>query len=208
MSAKEDAPDSVKGYTCEYYYDSKQKTCFIFAYKKIKGKVKEYRAYYGADGKLYRYIGPSGKIKDYKKGKTNIVTKHAEIIAIEKACKKLKTWHLNDCILYTTVEPCLMCSGAIIQSRIQKVIFATSNEKYGQLKKIAQNNKIKIQNKIPKNNIIKIKKRRTKNGRIKLILSAVARRGKTEDFIFGRGSSSERSEPEKPAAGNKTGFQR
>lgn len=52
-----------------YYYDSKQKTCFIFAYKKIKGKVKEYRAYYGADGKLYRYIGPSGKIKDYKKGK-------------------------------------------------------------------------------------------------------------------------------------------
>ena len=69
MSAKEDAPDSVKGYTCEYYYDSKQKTCFIFAYKKIKGKVKEYRAYYGADGKLYRYIGPSGKIKDYKKGK-------------------------------------------------------------------------------------------------------------------------------------------
>ena len=69
MSAKEDAPDSVKGYTCEYYYDSKQKTCFIFAYKKIKGKVKEYRAYYRADGKLYRYIGPSGKIKDYKKGK-------------------------------------------------------------------------------------------------------------------------------------------
>lgn len=79
-----------------------------------------------------------------QKEKTNIVTKHAEIIAIEKACKKLKTWHLNDCILYTTVEPCLMCSGAIIQSRIQKVIFATSNEKYGQLKKIAQNNKIKI----------------------------------------------------------------
>ena len=69
MSAKEDAPDSVKGYTCEYYYDSKQNTCFIFAYKKVKGKVKEYRAYYGADGKLYRYIGPSGKIKDYKKGK-------------------------------------------------------------------------------------------------------------------------------------------
>lgn len=79
-----------------------------------------------------------------QKEKTNIVTKHAEIIAIEKACKKLKTWHLNDCILYTTVEPCLMCSGAIIQSRIQKVIFATSNEKYGQLKKIVQNNKIKI----------------------------------------------------------------
>ena len=69
MSAEEDAADSVKGYTVEYYYDSKQNTSFIFAYKKVKGKVKEYRAYYGSDGKLYRYIGPSGKVKDYKKGK-------------------------------------------------------------------------------------------------------------------------------------------
>ena len=68
-----------------------------------------------------------------KKEKTKIVTKHAEIIAIEKACKKLKTWHLNDCILYTTVEPCLMCSGAIIQSRIKKVYFSTANEKFGEL---------------------------------------------------------------------------
>lgn len=80
-----------------------------------------------------------------QKEKTNIVTKHAEIIAIEKACKKLKTWHLNECILYTTVEPCLMCSGAIIQSRIKKVIFATTNEKYGQLKNIVKNNNYKIQ---------------------------------------------------------------
>lgn len=80
-----------------------------------------------------------------KKEKTNVVTKHAEIIAIEKACKKLKTWHLNDCILYTTVEPCLMCTGAIIQSRIKKVVYATENEKYGSLNKIVKESKSKLE---------------------------------------------------------------
>ena len=80
-----------------------------------------------------------------KKEKTNVVTKHAEIIAIEKACKKLKTWHLNDCILYTTVEPCLMCTGAIIQSRIKKVVYATENEKYGSLNKIVKGSKSKLE---------------------------------------------------------------
>lgn len=80
-----------------------------------------------------------------KKEKTNVVTKHAEIIAIEKACKKLKTWHLNDCILYTTVEPCLMCTGAIIQSRIKKVVYATKNEKYGSLNKIVKESKSKLE---------------------------------------------------------------
>lgn len=66
-----------------------------------------------------------------KKEKTNMATKHAEIIAIEKACKKLKTWHLEDCILYVTLEPCMMCTGAIIQSRINKIIYTTKNEKFG-----------------------------------------------------------------------------
>ncbi len=80
-----------------------------------------------------------------KKEKTNVVTKHAEIIAIEKACKKLKTWHLNDCILYTTVEPCLMCTGAIIQSRMKKVVYATENEKYGYLNKIVKASKSKLE---------------------------------------------------------------
>lgn len=80
-----------------------------------------------------------------KKEKTNVVTKHAEIIAIEKACKKLKTWHLNDCILYTTVEPCLMCTGAIIQSRMKKVVYATENEKYGSLNKIVKESRSKLE---------------------------------------------------------------
>ena len=56
---------------------------------------------------------------------------HAEIIAIDKACKKLKNFRLEDCELYVTVEPCLMCAGAIIQSRIKKVYFGARDEKYG-----------------------------------------------------------------------------
>lgn len=66
-----------------------------------------------------------------RKEKLNNVTKHAEIIAIEKACKKLKTWHLDDCILYVTLEPCMMCTGAIIQSRIKKIVYATDNPNNG-----------------------------------------------------------------------------
>lgn len=70
------------------------------------------------------------------KEKKAIATKHAEIIAIEKACKKNKNWYLNDCTLYVTVEPCLMCCGAIIQSRIKRVVYATKNEKFGYVESI------------------------------------------------------------------------
>ncbi len=70
------------------------------------------------------------------KEKLLISTKHAEIIAIERACKKLNNWYLNDCTLYVTVEPCLMCCGAIIQSRIKRVVYATKNEKFGYVESI------------------------------------------------------------------------
>ena len=63
--------------------------------------------------------------------------KHAEIIAIDKACKKLNNFRLEDCDLYVTVEPCLMCSGAIIQSRIRKVYFGAFDEKYGAVSSVA-----------------------------------------------------------------------
>ncbi len=66
-----------------------------------------------------------------QKENKNIATKHAEIIAIEKACKKLKTWHLEECILYTTVEPCMMCLGAIIQARISTVVYSIQNDNFG-----------------------------------------------------------------------------
>ena len=54
-------------------------------------------------------------------------TKHAEIIAITKASKKINTWHLDDCIMYVTLEPCPMCAGALIQSRIKKVIYGAKS---------------------------------------------------------------------------------
>ena len=66
-----------------------------------------------------------------KKEKNKDVTKHAEVIAISKACKKIKNWRLDDCVLYVTMEPCMMCSGAIEQSRIKKIVYGVQNEKYG-----------------------------------------------------------------------------
>ena len=56
---------------------------------------------------------------------------HAEIIAINKACKKLKNFRLENCEMYVTLEPCMMCSGAIIQSRIKKLVYGAKDEKYG-----------------------------------------------------------------------------
>lgn len=52
---------------------------------------------------------------------------HAEILAIIGACKKLKTWRLDDCVMYVTLEPCMMCMGAIVDSRISKVYYGTKN---------------------------------------------------------------------------------
>lgn len=58
-------------------------------------------------------------------------TKHAELLAIEEASKKIGDWRLNDCDLYVTMEPCIMCCGAILQSRIKKVYYLVDNAKFG-----------------------------------------------------------------------------
>ena len=88
------------------------------------------------------------KAHNKKEIKKNAIM-HAEIIAIAKACKKLKTWHLDDCVLYTTVEPCMMCPGAIIQSRIKKIYYSISNKSFGELENYhLKNKKIFIQNNI------------------------------------------------------------
>lgn len=58
-------------------------------------------------------------------------TKHAEILAIQKASKKLNSWRLLDCEMYVTLEPCSMCAGALINSRIKKIYIGASDEKTG-----------------------------------------------------------------------------
>jgi len=61
----------------------------------------------------------------------NMATNHAEISAINKASKKIGSWRLSDCEMYITLEPCTMCAGAIIQSRIKKIYIGTMDEKTG-----------------------------------------------------------------------------
>ncbi len=63
--------------------------------------------------------------------KNNNALAHAEIIVINEACKKLRSWHLDDCELYVTLEPCPMCAGAIINSRICAVYFGAYDLKGG-----------------------------------------------------------------------------
>lgn len=66
-----------------------------------------------------------------KREKTQNALHHAEILAIEKACKKLKSWRLDECDLYVTLEPCPMCAGAILNSRINKVIIGCLDPAHG-----------------------------------------------------------------------------
>lgn len=70
--------------------------------------------------------------RGYNKRNTNKNTlAHAEITAIDKASKKMGDWRLEGCTLYVTLEPCQMCAGAIVQSRIDKVVIGSMNEKAG-----------------------------------------------------------------------------
>ncbi len=65
-------------------------------------------------------------------------TAHAEILAIEEAAKKRGSWRLSGCNLYVTLEPCPMCSGAIINARIDRVIFGAYDEKAGAVVSVQQ----------------------------------------------------------------------
>ena len=61
-------------------------------------------------------------------------TAHAEVIVIEEACKKLARWRLSGCTLYVTVEPCVMCAGAIAWAQVSRIVFGASDEKRGYLR--------------------------------------------------------------------------
>lgn len=110
----------------------------MFAYMNLALKEAK-KAYKKGDVPVGTVIVKNGKViaKAYnKKENSKVATYHAEILAIQKACKKLKTWYLTDCELYVTLEPCLMCAGAILQSRISKVYYATTNTKFGYVSSI------------------------------------------------------------------------
>lgn len=64
-----------------------------------------------------------------RRTKKQIATAHAEVEAIEKACKKLKSWRIPECEIYVTLEPCPMCMGAMLNARIKKVYFGAYEAK-------------------------------------------------------------------------------
>lgn len=63
-------------------------------------------------------------------------TAHAEIVAIRRAAETLGHWRLTDCILYVTLEPCPMCAGAIIQSRLKQLVYGASDPKGGAVESV------------------------------------------------------------------------
>ena len=96
--------------------------------------------------------------------KTNDPTAHAEIIAIRKAAKKLKNYRLDNATLYCTIEPCIMCLGAIIHARIKRLVYGAQEPKFGSIKSIIQfpfekfNYKLEIRDGVLSEKCIKILK--------------------------------------------------
>ena len=76
------------------------------------------------DGKI---IARAHNLRETKK----IATGHAEIVAIEKACKKVGAWRLEECDMYVTLEPCFMCAGAMINARIKNLYIGAMDPKAG-----------------------------------------------------------------------------
>lgn len=95
-----------------------------------------------------------------------LATGHAEILAIEKACKKIGAWRLEGCDMYVTLEPCAMCAGALINARINKVYIGTNDEKTGAcgskinlLEDVIFNHKVEVERNILQNECEDILKR-------------------------------------------------
>jgi len=63
-------------------------------------------------------------------------TGHAEVLAFRAAGKRLGNWHLNDCTLYVTLEPCMMCAGAIVQSRLGLLVYGADDTKAGAIRSV------------------------------------------------------------------------
>ena len=92
------------------------------------------KAYNKGEVPIGALIVKNGKIisKGYNtRERTQQALNHAEIIAIKKACKKLKSWRLNDCEMYVTLEPCAMCAGAILNARLERIHIACLDQNHG-----------------------------------------------------------------------------
>ena len=79
-------------------------------------------------------VNEAGEIVSFGKNereKYNDPTAHAEIVAIRKASEKLGSWRLDDLTLIVTLEPCVMCAGAILQSRLKRLVFGAFDQKAG-----------------------------------------------------------------------------
>lgn len=109
---------------------------------------------------------------------TNDPTAHAEIIAIKEACKKLNSFQLDDCTIYTSCEPCPMCLGAIYWARPKKVFYACNREDaamidfddqfiYDELKKKINERQIEFRNLMKKEALVVFKKWKNKPNKIK-----------------------------------------
>ena len=74
-----------------------------------------------------------------KKERTQDPLGHCELIAIRKACRKLKSWRLTGCDIYVTLEPCMMCLGAIIHARIDNIYYGAKDNRYGAIEILNKN---------------------------------------------------------------------
>ena len=92
------------------------------------------KAYDSGEVPIGAVIACGGKIigRGYNRRNTDkVALAHAEITAIRKASKKLGDWRLEGCTIYITLEPCPMCAGAIVQSRLDRCVFACASDKAG-----------------------------------------------------------------------------
>ena len=104
-----------------------------------------------------------GKGYNLRENKQNALS-HAEIEAINDACKNLKSWRLDDCEIYVTLEPCPMCAGAIINARIKTLVFGAYDPKMGSIDSVINlcdlpyNHKVEVYGGIMEDNCLELLK--------------------------------------------------
>lgn len=133
---------SVSKCTTELYFDKNEKLVFVFAYKKVGGKVKEYRFYYGTEGKLYRYINSKGKISHYKNGKKIAGTSGMAADFYRTGMKSLETYGKKK----TLVTSKMICVSSMKSNVINYYSVKFNGEipyTYGKLKTMKASSTIK-----------------------------------------------------------------